>query len=109
MENINFKDFKKIDLRLGKIKEVEEIENSEKLFKLQVDLGEELGIKQILAGISKKYNSEELINKNIVVVVNLEPRKMMGFESEGMLLAVSDDDISLLTSDKDMKPGLKIG
>ena len=101
---ISFEDFKKLDLRVAKILAAERVENSEKLIKLQIDLGEEK--RQIVAGIGKFYSPEELINKKIIVVCNLEPKSLMGLESHGMLLAASkDESLSLLIPDKDIEPG----
>lgn len=82
-------DLAKIDLRIGTIKEAEAVEGSEKLLKLQVQCGEET--RQILAGIGKRYAPAELVEKQILIVVNLAPRMMMGLESQGMLMA-SDDE-----------------
>lgn len=97
MENnmINFEDFKKIELRVAKILGAERIEGSEKLLKLQLDAGDkdEAGlsaVRQVIAGIGKVYAPENLIGREIVIVANLEPRKLMGLESQGMLLAASD-------------------
>ena len=104
MDTISYEDFKRLDLRVAKIIEVERVENSEKLIRLQIDLGEEK--RQIVAGIGKFYNPEDLINKQIVVVANLEPRKLMGEESQGMLLAASNEDqISLLIPDQEIPTG----
>lgn len=104
---INFEDFSKVELRVGKIKEVTRIENSEKLLKLQVDLGEE--IRQVLAGIGKVYEPENLIGKQIVVVANLEPRVMMGEESQGMLLAASSSNGPVILSpETEVESGAKI-
>jgi methionine--tRNA ligase beta chain len=104
---INFEEFKNIDLRIAKIISVSRIEESEKLLKIEVELGEEKRI--IVAGIANYYSSEELINKNVVIVANLEPRIMFGIESQGMILAVKDeDDLSVLVPDKEIKSGLKI-
>lgn len=101
---ISFDDFKKLDLRVAQILEAERVENSEKLIKLQIDLGDEK--RQIVAGIGKFYSPGDLINKKIIVVANLEPRTLMGLESNGMLLAASNDDtISLLIPDQDLDPG----
>lgn len=83
---INFDDFAKIDLRVGTILEAEEVEGSEKLIKQIVDFGE-LGKKQVLSGIKKWYKPSQLVGKQFVYVFNLEPRKMMGLDSEGMILA----------------------
>jgi methionyl-tRNA synthetase len=107
MENISYDDFAKLDLRIAKILEVEEIPNADKLFKLTIDVGE-LGKRVICAGIKQHYKKDDLIGKEIVIVANLEPRKMKGVESEGMLLAaVSSDNkkILLLKPEKTIAPG----
>ncbi|MDD2274528.1 MAG: methionine--tRNA ligase subunit beta [Candidatus Pacebacteria bacterium] len=107
MEIINFEDFIKIDLRIGKIIEAEKVEGSTKIIKTIVDLGEDK--KQVLAGIGEFYTPEELIDKVVAVVVNLSPKKIMGFDSEGMILAVKDgESLSLLGTDKEIKIGSKI-
>jgi len=104
---INFEDFDKADLRVAKIVEAERVEGSDKLLKLQVDLGEEK--RQILAGIGKAYTPEELVEKSVVIIVNLEPRMMMGLESQGMVLAVKDsENLSVLIPEKQVVPGSKI-
>lgn len=104
---INFDDFEKLDLRIGKIIEAERMEGSDKIIKTIVDLGEEK--RQILAGIGKYYSPEDLINKVVTVIVNLAPRKIMELESQGMILAVKDEEnLSILTTDKDIKIGSKI-
>jgi methionine--tRNA ligase beta chain len=101
---ISFEDFKKIELRVGKIEKAEKIEGSEKLLKLIVDLGNEK--RQIVAGIAKFYQPEDLISKEIVVVVNLEPKKLMGFESQGMLLAAEKNgEPVILIPEKEVPPG----
>jgi methionine--tRNA ligase beta chain len=83
---VSLEDFQKIDLRVAKILQAERVENSKKLVKLQVDLGNEK--RTIVAGIGEKYEPEELIGQLIVVVSNLEPKEIRGIKSEGMLLAV---------------------
>ncbi len=104
---ITFEDFKKVDLRIGRIIKAENVEKSEKLLKLQVDVGEEE--KQILSGIAEFYNPEDLIGKEVVVVVNLEPRMMMGFESQGMLLAAgSEEKPVILIPEEEVETGSKI-
>ncbi len=104
---IKFEDFQKIDLRVGEIIKVEEIENSEKLLKLIVDLGKEK--KQIVAGIKKEYKKEELLGKKIVIVTNLKPKKLMGIESQGMLLAVDvEGKPVLIIPEKDVPSGSKV-
>ncbi len=82
-------------------------EESEKLLKLQIDLGEEK--RQILAGIAKFYAPEDLVGKSVVLVVNLEPKIMFNMESQGMILAVKDsDDLSVLVPEREIVPGSKI-
>ena len=88
-------EFSKVDLRVGRVLQVERVEGSDKLLKLSVDVGEtgEDGVptpRQILAGVGKAFEPEVLIQKNIVVVVNLDPRALMGLTSNGMLLAATD-------------------
>ena len=104
---INFEEFQKIDLRVAKVIEAEKVEGSEKLLKLQIDLGEEK--RQIIAGIQQFYQSEDLIGREIVIVENLEPRVIFGLESQGMLLAANDKDQPvILKPDKEVPPGTKI-
>jgi len=106
---IAFDDFLKVDLRLGLVLEAEAVEKSEKLVKLQIDLGEEKP-RQVLAGIRKHYAPEDLVGKRVVVVANLAPRKIMGVESQGMVLAASDTEhgLSVLGVDKDIDPGTRV-
>ncbi len=107
MSQVEFDTFKKLDLRVGKIKEVHPIEGSKKLLKLVIDLGDSQ--KQAIAGISKYYSQNELTGKTVIVVTNLVPKPIMGYVSEVMLLAAFNElDLSLLTTDKDMPPGTKI-
>ena len=104
---IKFEDFQKLDLRVGKIVEAERVEGSEKLIKLKVDIGGEE--RQLVAGIGKVYSPEDLIEKEIIVVANLEPKVLFGIESQGMLLAAEDgDNIALLIPDKELKPGSRV-
>jgi methionine--tRNA ligase beta chain len=87
---VSFEDFKKVELKIAKILEAERVEGSEKLLRLKVSLGSLE--RQIIAGIGLKYKPEDLIGKEIAIVANLEPRKLMGLVSEGMLLAASGED-----------------
>ncbi len=104
---INFEDFQKIDLRVGKILKAERVENSEKLLRLEVDLGEEK--REIVAGIGKYYVPEDILEKEVVVVCNLEPKNIMGIESHGMILAADNNgEPVLLTPDKEVFLGAKI-
>lgn len=84
MDKISFEDFQKLELKVGKVITCEPIPDSSKLLKLKVDFGTEH--RQILSGIAEFYKPEELLGKNFVFVTNLEPRKMMGLESQGMIL-----------------------
>ena len=105
-----FNDFEKLDLRVAEILEVEEIENADKLYKLKIDVGE-LGERVLLAGLKQYYGKDDLVGKKIIIIANLEPRKMRGIESQGMLLAASTDNheqVVLLSLDKDIKNGSKI-
>lgn len=108
---ISYDDFAKIELKVAKVMEAERVSNSEKLIRLQLDLGEknEANLpagRQVIAGIGKTYAPEDLIGKEIVIVANLEPRSLMGLESNGMLLAASDEDGPvLLVPDLEVVPG----
>jgi len=104
---IDIEEFKKIDLRVGLIKSAERIKGSEKLIKLIVDLGE-LGEKQVIAGLGKWYTPDYFVGKYVVVVANLKPRKLMGLESQGMLLATNTDPPIIVTVASEVKPGSKI-
>ena len=101
---VKFEQFKEVELKIGKVLEAERVEGSDKLLKLKVDLGEPEP-RQILAGIGKVYSPEEMIGRDIVIVVNLEPRMLMGLESQGMLLAASDGGPVLLKPDREVPPG----
>lgn len=108
---ISFDQFMDVDLRVAQIVEAEKIEKSNKLVKLQIALGEELGTRQSVAGIAKHYPAEELVGRKIVVVANLKPAKLMGEESNGMLLAASDSEgnLNLLSPGDAMPAGSKVG
>jgi len=87
---ISYEDFSKLDLRIGTVLEVELVADSSKLLKLLVSIGEEK--RQIIAGIQKSYAPESLIGRQILLIVNLEPRKLAGLESQGMILAAHAED-----------------
>ena len=94
-EIITFEDWSKLDLRVGQIIEVEDIESADKLYKLTVDIGKESS-KTVCAGLKPYYSKEELKNKIIILFVNLAPRKIRGIESQGMILAaVKDKEVVL--------------
>lgn len=104
---ITIDDFKKIELKVAKVLSAERVAGSEKLLKLEVDLGDEK--RQIVSGIAKSYNPEDLVGKEIVIVANLEPRSLMGLESQGMVLAAgSEAGPVLLVPEKEVAPGTKI-
>jgi methionyl-tRNA synthetase len=104
---VNYDDFAKIEFRTAKIIAAEKVEGANKLLKLQIDLGSET--RQIVAGVAQYYTPEDMVGKAIIVVANLEPAKIRGIESNGMLLAAkSGNMLVLLTSDKDIPPGAKI-
>ena len=102
---IEFDDFTKVDIRVGTVIEAENVPKSDKLLKLKVDTG--LDKRTILSGISKYYTPEKILNKKVMVLINLKPRKMMGFESQGMLLLADDGDgnLSLMQPDYDISDG----
>lgn len=107
MPDISFDDFKKLDLRVGKITKAKPVEGATKLLLLEVDIGREK--RNLVAGIAEQYSQKELVGKNVVVVVNLAPKKIRGVESEGMLLAAeAEGGPVLLTPDKDVAAGTKV-
>ena len=111
-------EFRKVDLRVGKIISAERVDGSDKLLKLQVNIGpsapngsdEASTPRQILTGIAKTHAPEELVGKEVVVIANLEPRMMMGMESQGMILATASEngDTVLLAPEREVPPGSKI-
>ncbi len=104
---INIDEFQKIQLKTAKVLAAERVPKSEKLLKLQVSLGTEQ--RQIVAGIGKKYEPEALIGKTVVIVANLKPAKLMGVESQGMVLAAGDSDVlGLATILEEVDPGTKV-
>jgi len=104
-DTIAFPDFVKLDLRVGTIVDAEAVLGSERLVKLEDDFGQEVGKRQIIAGISLQYSVDKLLNLQVVGIVNLQPKKMMGMDSQGMLLAAGDETIALLTPDKPIENG----
>lgn len=104
---ITIDEFSKTQLKVAKILSAEKIEGSDKLYKIQIDLG--LETRQIVSGLVKYYTPEELVDKKVVVVTNLEPAKLRGVESNGMLLAAGDGDVvKLITIDGDIECGSNI-
>ena len=107
---IDYKEFLKLDIRVGLVKSCEKVPKSHNLYKLMVDCGEK-DLRKIITGIAHYYTPEELINEKIVVLTNLKPRKIMGILSEGMLLAADlNNEPFLLKIDekKPIPPGAKI-
>jgi methionine--tRNA ligase beta chain len=101
---INFDDFKKLDIRIGKIISAEIVEGTEKLLRLEIDLGTEQ--RQIVAGIAESYLPDQIIGKEIPLLVNLEPRKIRSIESQGMILAVDvEGKPVLLQPEREVPPG----
>lgn len=104
---INIEDFKKVEIKIGEILEAEKIEGSEKLLKLKVNFGEE--IRQVVSGIARDYQSENLPGLQAAFVVNLESRSLLGFESQAMILACdSPAGLALLIPNKVIIPGTSI-
>ena len=104
---IDFEDFKKVDLKVGKIINAENIKGYNKVLKILVDLGNEK--REIMSGIAKYYSAKELINKYVVVCTNLEPKKFGDHVSNGMMLAAEDDSRPiLLTVFDEVQPGSEI-
>jgi len=109
-EEIDIDLFAKIKLRTATIESVEAVPKSKKLFQIQLDVGD-LGKRQIVSGIAQHYTPEQLIGRQIVIVANLKPAKLMGVESRGMLLAASTDGdgtLALLTPDKAIAAGSRV-
>lgn len=107
MNSISFDEFKKVEIRIGKITLCEKVENADKLLKLEVDFGEYK--RQILSAIANSYTPEELINRKFPFVVNLEPRTIRGLESQGMILAMDTEEKTiLLEPTEDVKEGIEV-
>ncbi len=106
-DRIDISDFAKVELRAAKVTAAEKVSGSKRLVKLQVDLGTES--RQLVAGIAESYDPAALVGKTVVVVANLKPAKLMGVESNGMVLAGSIDGKAVLcTFDAEVAPGTKV-
>ncbi|MCJ7816691.1 MAG: methionine--tRNA ligase subunit beta [Candidatus Aenigmarchaeota archaeon] len=104
---VSFKEFQSLDLRVGRILSVDSVPNADKLYKLSVDMGDKKIT--LVAGLRPYYKPEEMKGKKIIVVANLDPVILKGVKSEGMLLAAQEGNVvSLVTIDKDVKPGSKV-
>lgn len=108
-ENVDFSDWEKLDIRVGHIKDCEKVKKSNKLLKFTIDDGSGKD-RTICSGIAKFYSPEDLIGKDVLFIANLAPRKLMGIESQGMILSAEnfDGDLSVTTILKSVKPGSKI-
>ncbi|MGL4307523.1 tRNA-binding protein [Cetobacterium sp. SF1] len=110
MDKIKYEDFAKLDIRVGKVLQVEKVEKANKLYKVQIDIGQENPI-QTVTSLVDYYSQEELMGKTVVVLVNLEPAKMRGEVSQCMLLCAETEDASesiLLRPERDIAIGTKI-
>lgn len=110
--SVSYEEFKKLDIRVGLVLDAEDLEKSDHLIKLKVDIGEKEP-RQILAGLKGYYTPKQLKNRKVIVLTNLQPRKMMGLESQGMLLAADVEDkpflLKLHEDDKnEIPPGTPI-
>ena len=106
-ELISYDDFQKLDIRVALVEKVEKVPKADKLYKLSVSLGTEK--RTLVAGLAEHYKASELEGKKIIILANLEPRKLRGITSEGMLLAADyEDTVSILVPDKDIPPGAGI-
>lgn len=104
---ISIEDFARLDLRVAKVLEAEKVEGADKLLKLKLEVGSE--IRQVVSGIAKHYTPQEMIGKHVILIANLKPVKLRGIESQGMILAASDDqDLVLATIDKAIGSGAKV-
>jgi len=104
---ISFEDFKKLDLKIGKIVSARVHPDADRLYVLDVDLGEET--RQIVAGVRKSYSEDELVGKHVVVAANLEPATIRGEESNGMVLAAtSDNGPIVIVPEKEVSLGAKV-
>ena len=108
-EQISFDDFTKIDLRTATILEAEKVEKADKLLKLKVDTG--VDIRTVVSGIAESFSPEEIIGKQVMILLNLAPRKIRGIESQGMLLLTTKPDgkLSFVTPDEKVENGIEIG
>ncbi len=101
---VTIEDFRKLELRIGEIKEVNDHPDADRLYVILVDLGDKT--KQVVAGIKGSYQKEDLLGKQVVVVDNLEPAVLRGVESQGMLLAASDETgITIISPQRKLKLG----
>lgn len=111
MEQITYADFAKVEFRVGEIVEAKNVEESEKLIRMIVDFGEDLGQKVVYSGIRHWYSPADLLNIKTIFIVNMVPKKIMGEESSAMIFAAEDeanDKLSILILEKDLPLGTKV-
>ncbi|MCF8009027.1 MAG: tRNA-binding protein [Halanaerobiales bacterium] len=108
---VDLKNFKKLDIRVGKIKKVRDFKNAIKpSYKIWIDFGNKIGLKKSSAQITKLYDKEDLINKKVIAIVNFKPLQIADFLSEVLILGIyNESGVVLLSPDKDVKVGDKIG
>lgn len=107
---VSINEFSEIDIRVGKIIDIQDLNTRKPMYGFKVDFGSELGTRTIAAGLKEYYSREELLNRKIIVIVNLDTKNIAGFESQGMVLTAGGNGvISLLQPDKDIEIGCKIG
>ncbi len=108
MSEVSFEEFSKLDIRVGKVKKAEKIPGSKKLLRLLVDIGSEE--RQVIAGLAEWYNPEDLEGRYVILVANLKPKKIMGYVSQGMILATCGESSKpvLLTVSEPVNPGEKV-
>ncbi len=111
---VEFSEWIKLDLRVAEVISVEDIENADKLYKIEIDVGEEIGKRTICAGLKEYYSKEDLQGKKIIYFSNLKPRMIREIESQGMLLAAvisetEDRKVVLITPEKDIDNGARVG
>jgi len=106
---ISYDDFSKIEIRIGKVVAAELVPETDKLIKCTVDFGAEIGVRTIVSGIAQWKKPEELVGRQLPYITNLAPRTLRGIESQGMLLAASDEQgVALLSAEREVPPGTKL-
>ena len=107
-ENISFEDFAKLDIRVGKIVAAEKVAKTKKLLKLTIDTG--IDTRTVVSGIAEYYTPEEVVGKQVSILVNLAPKELKGIMSQGMILMAenADGSLSFVSPDKEIKPGSDI-
>lgn len=109
MDTISYDDFKKMDIRVGVVQAVEPIPDTDKLLCCQVDFGGEFGVRQIVSGIREYFpDYESLVGRQLTYIVNLEPRVIRGYESQGMILAVGESNPAFLVPSHQVEAGSKV-